>query len=269
MGMLIKNQTKNLKDQIFGTWKVLKSIGKDKSRHTIWECECTNCGTIQNINSSNLLRGRKNKCNGCSSSPKKIKISCSGIKSSCSGTVSSCSGNSFPDTSILVKSSDFFNGAVAPKIDIKKSTKCKILEKQTDIFNIPFYYSVVCCVTGDGKWKGTSYEIGDKNGIKNFVGVGGENFVTLAQKLTIPTIIKHINVYYMVVKNTRYDCLTQVNFEKAIQQLLDMVKIWNVKYLAMPRLGCGKNGFDWENYVKPLLEKTFNDIDIEITVCYQ
>ena len=40
----------------------------------------------------------------------------------------------------------------------------------------------------------------------------------------------------------------------------------NIKYLAIPKLGCGLDKLDWKD-VEPFLREMFEDIDIEILVC--
>lgn len=58
-----------------------------------------------------------------------------------------------------------------------------------------------------------------------------------------------------------YDTITQ-----AIIDMRDICKTCEVKYVAMPKIGCGLDKLEWSN-VKMILEVIFKDLDIEILVC--
>lgn len=49
--------------------------------------------------------------------------------------------------------------------------------------------------------------------------------------------------------------------------LHDIVKVYGIKKLAMPQIGCGLDRMDWNN-VKEMILHIFQDIqDLEILVC--
>ena len=54
--------------------------------------------------------------------------------------------------------------------------------------------------------------------------------------------------------------------EKGLVALKDLIKEKNIKSLAMPPLGCGNGGLDWE-VVKKLIEKYLGDSKASILVC--
>jgi len=56
----IKN---NLTGRVFGMWTVIKLSDFKKDRRTYWTCKCS-CGTVRDVNSSNLMRGGSTGC-GC------------------------------------------------------------------------------------------------------------------------------------------------------------------------------------------------------------
>lgn len=52
----------DLKNLIFGKWKVLESAGK-RGKHKIWKCIC-DCGIIKEVHETNLVTGKTISC-GC------------------------------------------------------------------------------------------------------------------------------------------------------------------------------------------------------------
>ncbi|MDD4454626.1 MAG: macro domain-containing protein [Candidatus Methanomethylophilaceae archaeon] len=59
---------------------------------------------------------------------------------------------------------------------------------------------------------------------------------------------------------------SQLNWiEDGLQFLKNHYKQWNIKSIALPQLGCGLGGLDWEN-VEPLIEKYFEGEDLEVEV---
>jgi hypothetical protein len=47
----------------------------------------------------------------------------------------------------------------------------------------------------------------------------------------------------------------------------DQCEELGIKYLAMPKIGCGLDKLDW-NRVSDMIREIFSDLDIEIMVCY-
>ena len=53
--------------------------------------------------------------------------------------------------------------------------------------------------------------------------------------------------------------------ESGLKSLSYMLGYWKIKSVAVPALGCGLGGLDWEG-VKPLIEKELSDLDNTILV---
>lgn len=54
-----------------------------------------------------------------------------------------------------------------------------------------------------------------------------------------------------------------------MNNLFEFVKHENIKSVAIPMLGCGLGGLDWQTQVKPIFEevfKTYEDLDCLVTV---
>jgi hypothetical protein len=55
---------KDLFNQVFGQWTVLRKLQKNTSGNLLWECKCT-CGNLKAISGSELRLGRTTKCSNC------------------------------------------------------------------------------------------------------------------------------------------------------------------------------------------------------------
>ncbi|MCZ2224448.1 MAG: macro domain-containing protein [Chitinophagales bacterium] len=47
--------------------------------------------------------------------------------------------------------------------------------------------------------------------------------------------------------------------ESSAINLLNYVNKYNLKYICLPKVGCGLGGLDWHNDIKPLLINIFDD----------
>ena len=59
----------DLKERIFGLWKVLELDTKTKNSNNIyWKCLCSKCDKIYSVRGSSLIAGKTSMCNKCASS---------------------------------------------------------------------------------------------------------------------------------------------------------------------------------------------------------
>ena len=54
--------------------------------------------------------------------------------------------------------------------------------------------------------------------------------------------------------------------EKGLEYFIKYYKEIGIKSVAFPKLGCGLGGLDWDNLVKPLMEKFLSKIEIEVFI---
>ncbi len=74
------------------------------------------------------------------------------------------------------------------------------------------------------------------------------------------------NVANLITKKCYYNKPTLKTMEESLISLKKHCMLYNVKKLAMPRIGCGLDRLDWTD-VSSLIKKIFSDLDIEIIVC--
>lgn len=90
--------------------------------------------------------------------------------------------------------------------------------------------------------------------------------------LSHPCVISFYNntnlvVFNLITKTKYYNKPTYKTIKKAIQDMADLCKQGNIKYLAMPKIGYGLDGLQWGK-VRDIIIKEFQDLDIEIVVRY-
>ena len=68
---------------------------------------------------------------------------------------------------------------------------------------------------------------------------------------------------------TKQKCFHKPTIQDFIQTIYNFREFCiqnNIKYLAIPKLGCGLDKLDW-NDVEPFLKEMFEGMDVEILVC--
>ena len=74
-------------------------------------------------------------------------------------------------------------------------------------------------------------------------------------------------VFNLVTKKRYWEKPTMENMKKALIILRRQCEKYDIKKLAMPKIGCGLDGLYW-NVVSHLIQEVFYDSDIEIMVCF-
>lgn len=82
-----------------------------------------------------------------------------------------------------------------------------------------------------------------------------------------PELITTNHVMNLVTKNKYWHKPTYESITKCIRYMRDMCVNCNIKYLAMPRIGCGLDRLQWCK-VREIIKEEFKDLDIEIEVRY-
>lgn len=154
-----------------------------------------------------------------------------------------------------------------------------IKEVKRDLFTMPIDYSLAHCISADfALGAGIAKKFDDKfhcrdrlfrafpkswiprwdNTQERYRG----GCVPLILDNSIPTVI-----FNLVTKRNYWDKPTLKSIENALNWMVEQCRIYDIKKIAMPKIGCGLDKKKWSD-VKPLIEKVFADTDIEIIVCY-
>jgi len=134
-------------------------------------------------------------------------------------------------------------------------------EEQRDLFSVPHGYYFAHCISGDFVLDteiavkfDELYNMGKK--LKNTVDYTPENCAILID-----------NVFNLVIKRKHYHKPTYVSLKESLEDMIDSIETLEIEKIAIPLLGCGHNKLNWDT-VKEIIEDVFEDIDIEILVCY-
>ena len=74
-------------------------------------------------------------------------------------------------------------------------------------------------------------------------------------------------VFNLVTKEKYYHKPTLITLQQSLIQMKELAIQNNIKYIAMPRIGCGLDGLEW-NDVRNIICAVFQDTDVKILVCY-
>lgn len=71
----------------------------------------------------------------------------------------------------------------------------------------------------------------------------------------------------LITKNKYFEKPTLKTLEESLISLKKYILNHNIHFLAMPKIGCGLDRLNWED-VSNLIKEIFEDLDIEIIICY-
>ena len=134
-------------------------------------------------------------------------------------------------------------------------------EVQRDLFSVPHGYYFAHCISGDfALGAGIAVKFNElynmRKKLKNTVDYIPDNCAILID-----------NVFNLVTKRKCYHKPTYASLRESLEDMIETIETLEIEKIAMPQIGCGLDKLDW-NIVKEIIEDVFEDIDIEILVCY-
>lgn len=134
-------------------------------------------------------------------------------------------------------------------------------EEKTDLFTVDNKYYLAHCISDDfALGKGIAVEFRNRYNMGSKLrqlypnGLGGVGCVLIE------------NVFNLITKEKYWHKPTYLTLKRSLQDMRDIVLENDIKYIAMPRIGCGLDRLQWVN-VKEILNEVLGDLDIEILVC--
>lgn len=143
-------------------------------------------------------------------------------------------------------------------------------EKEPDCF--PYCYAH--CISADlGMFGGIVVEFNKRWDMKNQLiqNYGDQQaHFRFHQGLVLPELVRDngipVYVFNLVTKMSVFDKPTYKTLHTSLVVLKSHMKSLRLHKLAIPKIGCGIDGLDWEKVSKDIQE-VFKDTDIEILVC--
>lgn len=142
----------------------------------------------------------------------------------------------------------------------------KMIQKNVDLFktNYPAYVHCISldCAMGKGIAKQFANRFPSmKSHLLHRIKLENINYPTALEYITPNEIV--IN---MVTKERYYNKPTYASFKLALEEVVNIVNKYNIKQIAMPKIGCGLDRLSW-NRVQDMIKEVFKDTDVEILIC--
>lgn len=140
-------------------------------------------------------------------------------------------------------------------------------EKLKDLFKMKNVDAVAHCIAQDAHMGAGVAVMFDRR----YPGMKAE---LQSQKLQYPTVAiydKHEtrpDVINLVTKPSSFRPPTYESFMDTMHLFRDIVIEKGYKTIAMPMIGAGLDRLNWETQVLPAIHEMFDDLDVEITICF-
>ena len=137
-----------------------------------------------------------------------------------------------------------------------------IKEERMDLFTVPQGYYLAHCISADfALGAGIAKQFVDVYNMRDKLKAAYSDDAMVGEALLVD------NVFNLVTKARAFQKPTYESLEEAlIDMKLQIVELMITK-LAIPMIGCGLDKLDWSK-VRSIIEAIFEDVDIEILVCY-
>ena len=137
-----------------------------------------------------------------------------------------------------------------------------IKEERMDLFTVPQGYYLAHCISADfALGAGIAKQFVDVYNMRDKLKAAYSDDAMVGEALLVD------NVFNLVTKARAFQKPTYESLEEALIDMKLQILELMITKLAIPMIGCGLDKLDW-SCVKSLIETTFEDIDIEILVCY-
>eukprot|EP00736_Rhodelphis_marinus_P004285 Rmarinus@m.22221 len=147
---------------------------------------------------------------------------------------------------------------------MKNISRGRFVEKSGDLFSAAESDPGVClahCISEDIRMEtGIAKLFKDK-----FGGVSELHQQNPKVGGTLSLLRKQRRIYCLVTKAKCRDKLNYADFDAALLSLRRRCEAHRVRRLAMPRIGCGLNGLDWDK-VRTRIQEVFSGSDVNITI---
>ncbi len=145
-----------------------------------------------------------------------------------------------------------------------------IREENRDLFTVPQGYYLAHCITADcSLGAGVAKKIDEVFNMKIKL-INSYDF--LCDELGFKTsdyvgrVFTIDNVYNLILKKNPKKKAKYKKLRTCLEDMKDEMEANFVTKVAMPKIGCGHEGLEWDR-VREIIEEVFEDTDIEILIC--
>ena len=136
-------------------------------------------------------------------------------------------------------------------------------EEKRNLFDVGNEYHLAHCISSDCKMgAGIAVEFQKRYKLRNIL-LNKYN----EEERKHPTCIFEKSVLNLITKEKYWHKPTYQTLQTSLIVMRRIVVTDKIKYIAMPKLGCGLDRLQWGK-VREIVYETFKDLDGEILVCY-
>lgn len=141
-------------------------------------------------------------------------------------------------------------------------------EEKKDLFKVSDRYHLVHCISADlALGAGIAATFNRKYDLRGTLKENYPDYImNWIRESKSYDCLQEGNVFNLVTKTRYYNKPTYSSITGSLVKLRDICIRQNIKYLAMPKIGCGLDRLMWDR-VSWIIKDTFADTDIEILVC--
>lgn len=141
----------------------------------------------------------------------------------------------------------------------------KFIEEKNDLFNYEGKAWLAHCISADfGMGKGIVTQFNERYNLKNHMIKNYFKDNWTGQGYCIP--VKQFQVFNLITKDKYYKKPTYKTLRQAIVDMRNYAVAHDIHTIAMPIIGCGLDGLEWNNVRKEILN-VFDKTDIKIIIC--
>ena len=137
-----------------------------------------------------------------------------------------------------------------------------IKEEQRDLFLVPHGYYFAHCISGDfALGAGIAVKFNELYNMRKKLKGLYDHTITDNCAILID------NVFNLVTKRRVFHKPTYESLREALEDMIETIETLEIEKIAIPRIGSGLDKLSWDR-VKEIIEEVFDEIDVEILICY-
>lgn len=140
-------------------------------------------------------------------------------------------------------------------------------EIKQDLFKVDDSYTLVHCIAADAAM-GAGIAVQFARRFPRMTSILRQSSLSVGTAMVFfPNQDQDYTVINLITKERSWHKPTYQSFTESIQSMKYTVERYRIAKLAMPKIGCGLDGLNW-NICRSIIQDEFADVDVEILVCY-